>query len=236
MGIGGAMKRIIIEQFRNFFKEIAGFLPNIFIGIVIIIVGLVVAWLLKVFITRAGQVLRLDHLSERSGLVQILHKSGIKEPISKLFGKLVYWIILIIFIIMGLNAFHVPAVEKILGTFLLYLPNVIIAGIILFLGYLLGNFLGRAALIASVNAGLAIAGLVGMVVKYTVFIMAVAMALELLGIGKDTVLIAFAIIFGGVVLALAIAFGLGGRDAARDYIERMLREKKEKDKDGIEHL
>lgn len=62
--------------------------------------------------------------------------------------------VIISFIIMGLSAFHVPAVENILSTFLLYLSNVIIAGIILFLGYLLGNFLGRAALIASVNAGL----------------------------------------------------------------------------------
>jgi small-conductance mechanosensitive channel len=229
------MKDIIIEQFRSFLEKIAEFLPNIFIGFVLIIVGLVVAWLLSVLITRAGQVLRLDHLSERSGLVQILHRSGIKEPFSKLLGKLVYWVILITFIIMGLNAFHVPAVENILSTFLLYLPNVIVAGIILFLGYLLGNFLGRAALIASVNAGLAVSGLVGRLVKYTVFIMAVAMALELLGIGKDTVLIAFAIIFGGVVLALAIAFGLGGRDAARDYIDRILKEKKEK-KDEIEHL
>lgn len=62
--------------------------------------------------------------------------------------------------------------------------------------------------------------------KYTVFIMAIAMALELLGIGKDNVIIAFAIIFGGFVLALAIAFGLGGRDAAKEYIDRMLKEKK----------
>jgi hypothetical protein len=229
------MKDIIIEQFRSFLERVAGFLPNILIGIVLIILGLVVAWFLRVIITRAGQVLRLDHLSERSGLVQILHRSGIKEPFSRLLGKLIYWIVLITFVIMGLNAFQVPAVENILSTFLLYLPNVIVAGILLFLGYLFGNFLGRAALIASVNAGLAVSGLVGRLVKYTVFIMAVAMALELLGIGKDTVLIAFAIIFGGIVLALAIAFGLGGRDAAKEYIDRMLKEKQEK-KDEIEHL
>jgi len=229
------MKDVIIEQFKSFLEKVASFLPNILIGIVLIVLGLVIAWLLKLFITRAGQVLRIDHFSERSGLVQILHKSGIKDPLSRLLGKLIYWIVLITFIIMGLDAFQVPAVENILSTFLLYLPNVIVAGVLLFLGYLLGNFLGRAALIASVNAGLAFSGLVGRLVKYTVFIMAVAMALELLGIGKDTVLIAFAIIFGGVVLALSIAFGLGGRDAAKEYIEKMLKEKKEKE-DEIEHL
>ncbi len=230
------MKDIIIEQFKSFLEKIAEFLPNIFTGIVLIVVGFLIAWLLRMLITRAGQILKLDILTERVGLIQIIHKSGIKDPFSKLFGKLIYWVVLISFIIMGLNAFQVPAVENILSTFLLYLPNVIVAGIILFLGYLLGNFLGRAALIASVNAGLAVSGLVGRLVKYTVFIMAVAMALELLGIGEDTVLIAFAIVFGGVVLALAIAFGLGGRDAAKEYIDKMLKEEKEEDKDEIQHL
>lgn len=230
------MKSIIIEQFKSFLEKIAGFLPNVFTGIVLIVVGIVVAWLLKMFITRTGQVLKLDYLCERVGLTQILHKSRIKEPFSRIFGRFIYWVVLISFIIMGLSAFHVPAVDNILASFLLYLPNVIVAGIILFLGYLLGNFLGRAALIASVNAGLAISGLVGRLVKYTVFIMAVAMSLELLRIGKETVLIAFAIIFGGVVLALAIAFGLGGRDAAKEYIDRVLKEKKEEEKDEIEHL
>ncbi len=230
------MKNVIIEQFKSFLEKIAGFLPNVFIGIVLIVVGLVVAWLLKMVITRAGAVFKLDHLTERVGLVQVLHKGGIKEPFSSLLGRLIYWVVIISFIIMGLSAFHVPAVENILSKFLLYLPNVIIAGIILFLGYLLGNFLGRAALIASVNAGLVFSGLVGRLVKYTVFIMAIAMALELLGIGKDTVIIAFAIVFGGFVLALAIAFGLGGRDAAKEYIDRMLKEKKKEEKDEIDHL
>ena len=64
--------------------------------------------------------------------------------------------------------------------------------------------------------------------------MSATMALELLGIGKDTVLIAFAIVFGSVVLALSLAFGFGGRDAAKDYIDRMLKEKK--DENDISHI
>jgi hypothetical protein len=137
------------------------------------------------------------------------------------------------FIIMGLDALRIPAVERLLSEFWLYLPNVITAGMIVIAGYLLGNFLGRASLIAAVNAGLPISGLVGKFVKFTVFIMAATMALELLGIGEYTVLIAFAIVFGGVVLALSIAFGFGGRDAAKDYIEKM-REKK--GEDDIQHI
>jgi small-conductance mechanosensitive channel len=127
-----------------------------------------------------------------------------------------------------------PAVDNLMTEFLLYLPNIAIACVVVFIGYLLGNFFGRAALIASVNAGIAFSGLVGKFVKFTVFIMAATMALELLGIGEDTVLIAFAVVFGGVVLSLAIAFGLGGRDAAKDYIDKMLKEKSEED--DISHI
>jgi hypothetical protein len=228
------MKTVFIEPFKRFLEKIAGFLPHLLTSIVLIVLGFLIALLLRRLITKAGQFLKLDIISERLGLGQMLQRSGIKEPLSKLAGEVVYWIVLISFIIMGIDALQVPAVENILSTFLLYLPNVVIAGIVLIFGYLLGNFLGRATLIASVNAGMPIAGLLGKFVKFTVFVMSATMALELLGIGKDTVLIAFAIVFGGVVLALSIAFGLGGRDAAKDYIDRMLKEKKEKD--DIQHI
>jgi hypothetical protein len=227
------MDKVLIEPLHKFVSKIAGFLPNLLIGIMLIILGVLVAWLLKVIITRTSQFLKIDRLSEKIGITQILQKSGMMESLSGLIGGTAYWVILVSFIIMGLDALRIPAVEKLLSEFWFYLPNVITAGLIVIAGYLLGNFLGRAALIAAVNAGLPVSGLLGKFVKFTVFIMAATMALELLGIGEDTVLIAFAIVFGGVVLALSIAFGLGGQDAAKDYIEKM-REKK--GEDDIQHI
>lgn len=238
MEIGGIMEKfldkVFIEPFKEFLEKVAVFLPNFLTTLVLIIVGLVIAWLLKSVVAKVVQFLKVDYFSERIGVMQVLQKGGIKEPISRLMGKLAYWVVFISFIVMGLNALKVHAVEDLLSRFLLYLPNVIAAGIVVVFGYLLGNFLSRATLIASVNAGLLIAGLLGKFIKFTVFIIAISMALELLGIGKDTVLIAFAIVFGGVVLALSIAFGLGGKEAAKDYLDRRLKEKEEKD--NIEHL
>jgi hypothetical protein len=227
------MDTVFIEPFQRFVSKIAGFLPNLLISVMLIALGFLVAWLLKIIVTRATQLLKVDRLSEKIGVTQMLRKSGIMDSFSGLLGNAAYWVILLSFIIMGLDALRIPAVEKLLSEFWLYLPNVITAAMIVVAGYLLGNFLGRASLIAAVNAGLPISGLVGKFVKFTVFIMAATMALELLGIGEYTVLIAFAIVFGGVVLALSIAFGLGGRDAARDYIEKM-REKK--GEDDIQHI
>jgi hypothetical protein len=228
------LDKVFIEPFNGLLEKISVFLPNLLASLVLIIIGLVIAWILKGIIVRATQFLKLDIISERLGVTQVLQKGGIKEPISRLTGRLVYWVVLISFIIMGLNALKVHAVENLLNRFLLYLPNVIAAVIVVVFGYILGNFLGRATLIASVNAGLTIASLLGEFVKFTVFIIATSMALELLGIGKNTVLVAFAIVFGGVVLAISIAFGLGGKEIAKDYIEQRLKEKEEKD--NIEHL
>jgi hypothetical protein len=228
------MDNLFIEPFQRFIERIAAFLPSILIGLVIIFVGLIIAWLLRKVVSKIAQILNIDRVSDRLGIAQILQKSGYKEPLSRMIGQMVFWIVLISFIIIGLDALKMPAVEDLLTEFLLYLPNIIVAGIVVIVGYLLSNFFGRAALIASVNAGIAFSGLVGKFVKFTVFIMASTMALELLGIGEDTVLIAFAVVFGGVVLALAIAFGLGGKDAAKGYIDRMVSEKKEDD--DIHHI
>jgi hypothetical protein len=228
------MKNLFIEPLKHFIERIMSFLPNLLTSLVLIIAGLIIAWLLKNVVTKISGLLKIDVLSEKIGIVQILHRGGIKEPLSGLVSRLIYWIVLISFIIMGLDALKMLAVESLLERFLLYLPNVIVACIITLLGYLLGNFLGRAALIAAVNAGLSFSGLIGKFIKFTVFLLAASMALELLGIGKNTVLIAFAVVFGGVVLALSIAYGLGGRDAARDHIEKILKQKE--DEDEITHI
>lgn len=232
--MGKFLNRVFLEPFKDFLEKIVEFLPNIFTSLVLILSGLVLAWLLKALIIWIARFLRIDAISERIGVLQALQKGGIKDPLSRLVGRLVYWVLVISFIIMGLNALGVPAVEELLSRFFLYLPNLILAGVVMVLGYIVGNFLGRAALIASVNAGLRISGLVGRLVNFMVFVIALSMAAELLGIGKDTVLVAFALVFGGIVLALSIAFGLGGKDIAKDYIEKKLGEKEEKDQ--IKHI
>lgn len=228
------MNTLFIEPLQRFTERITAFFPNLLISIILILIGAILAKLLKALVTRVSIFLKVDMLSERFGMIQVLQKGGIKEPLSKLIGQAMFWMIFISFIIMGLDALKVPAVENLMTEFLLYMPNIVLAFIVVFIGYLLGNFFSRAALIASVNAGIMFSGLIGKFVKFTVFIMAATMALELLGIGKDTVLIAFAVVFGGVVLALAIAFGLGGRDAAKEYIDKMISD--DKDEDEIHHI
>jgi len=225
---------LILQPIRGFLVELLNFLPRLLSSLVLVLCGLLAAWLLKTVCIWSIRSLQGDALAEKLGLTQALRKLGMKDPLSRLTGRVVYWLVLISFLIIALNALSVPTVEDLLSRFFLYLPNVIVAVLILTLGYIVGNFLGRASLIALVNADVSMASFLGRFVRITVYIIAATMALELLGIGKDTVLVAFAIVFGGIVLALSIAFGIGGHKAAGDYIERKLRE--EREKDDIEHI
>ncbi len=231
------LQKIIIEPFNNFLKIILQFLPNLLAFLLILIIGIILGRVLNVLFLRIFRAVGLDKFSEKSGVIDLIRKGGIKDSVSVLLAKLVRWVTIIIFAIIALKALELPTIEGIFEKFILYLPNVFVAAVILLFGYLLGNFFGRAALIASVNAGIRIAGVIGRFVKFTVFLLAATMALEQLGIGKETIVIAFAIIFGGVVLALAIALGLGGKDTAKEYIEKKLKgEEEEEKKDEISHL
>ena len=229
------IQRVLIEPLKQFLDRAADFLPNLLTALFLLVLGLVVAWLIKYFIVRFLKVIQIDAFLDKSGVAGTFRNLGIKDTLSGFVGRLVYWIVMLIFLIMALSALKTPAVEEFLARFFLYLPNVFMAAIVIVIGYLVGNFLGRATLIAAVNANLPIARFLARFVKVTVYIIAATMALELLGIGKDTVLIAFALVFGGIVFAFALAFGLGAQDVARQYIEGKL-EKKDKKTDEISHI
>jgi hypothetical protein len=229
------LQTVVIEPFNRFLEKVLTFLPDLLSSIFIFISGILLGLILKTIFLRVFRAIRIDRFSERSGFAEMLKRGGIKEPISLLTSRIIGWLTIISFSILSLRSLNVPAIERILEKFILYLPNVFVAAVILFIGYLLGNFLGRTALVAAVNAGMKLAGLIGRLVKLTVLLLALTMALEQLGIGRKTIVISFAIIYGGIVLALAIAFGLGGKDVAKEYLEKKIKGEEEK-KDEISHL
>jgi hypothetical protein len=228
-------ENVLLDPMKQFLESAAAFVPNLLTGFILLILGLLVAWFVKHLMIRFLRVIQVDSLFEKSGMAGAFRNLGIKDSLSGLLSRIAYWMVALIFLTMALDALKTPAIEEFLSRFFLYLPNVFVAVIVIVIGYLVGNFLGRATLIASVNANLPISSFLARFVKITVYITAASMALELLGIGKDTVLVAFAIVFGGIVLAFAIAFGLGAQDAARKYLEKKLEEKEGKP-DDISHI
>jgi len=225
---------VIIEPFQKFYEKLIIFLPNFLTSIFILTAGIVFGFLLKNIFSRMFRIIGLDKVADRSGAAELMRKGGLKDTFSVLLARLLGWLVVIVFAGIAMSALNVPSVERLLERFFLYVPNILVAAMILLFGYLLSNFFARAALIASVNAGVRFSSLIERFVKYLTIILSSTMALEQLGIGKGTIVIAFTIIFGGIVLALSIAFGLGGRHFARDYLEKKM--KYEEKKDDLSHL
>jgi len=232
----GFIDKVIVEPLREVFQKFVAFLPNLLTGLLVFAAGLVLAWLVKLLVVRIVRLFKLGEAFDRSGVSETLKKMSVKDTPAKLIGRTFYWLVAFIFFILALKVMKVPVIDQLLERFLLYLPNIFVALVILIIGWLLGNFLGRAALIASVNAGVKLSRLASRGVKGVVLLFAFVMAFEQLGIGRNTMVAAFAIAFGGTVLALALAFGLGGKDLARAFLEKWLKKDGDAESDDLKHL
>jgi hypothetical protein len=236
--MGEVWRSAITDSFNKFFSKVITFVPNLLAMITILIIGFLIAWIVKIVLLRFLKAVQFDKVSERWGLAHILSKGGMTYSPANLLSGFFYWVIVLITLILGVNALEVAATQNFIARFFNYLPNLFAAVIILAIGYLIAIFLSQAALIAAVNAQIDSAGLLSRVVRWFIIILSLTMALYQLGIAESIIIVAFTVIFGGIVLALAIAFGWGGRELAKDFLEKLYKrgEKKEEEKDHISHI
>ena len=231
-------KAAIVDSFNRFLGKILTFLPNLLAMITILIIGFLIAWIVKMMLVRFLKAIQFDKVSEQWGLTRILSKGGVTYSSANLLGRFFYWIIVLITLILGINALEVAATQSLVTQFFNFLPHLFAALGILVIGYLIGIFLGQATLIAAVNAQMESAKILSRAVRWFIIILSLTMALYHLGIAEKVIVSAFSITFGGIVLALAISFGWGGRELAKDFLERLYRTKQKKDEepDRISHI
>ena len=236
--MGEVWRSAITDSFNKFLAKVITFVPNLLAMVTILIIGFLIAWIVRILLLRFLKAIQFDKVSERWGLTHILSKGGMTYSPANLLSGFFYWVIVLITLILGINALEVVATQNFIARFFNYLPNLFSAVIILVIGYLIAIFLSQAALIAAVNAQIDSARILGRVVRWFIIILSLTMALYQLGIAENIIIVAFSVIFGGVVLALAIAFGWGGRELAKDFLEKLYkrREKKEEEKDNISHI
>jgi hypothetical protein len=226
---------------QKLWQDFYGMIDNIIIMLLILLIGWVVGkiarWALQGFL----RLIHFDRFAHRLGLGEMLRRAGLRLAPAAALGHLVYYFLFFIFLLLGLQALESPAIDAFIAQLFAYLPRLAAALLILFAGHLLSAFVSRTVLIAAVNANLQYARALAMAAQALVFIFFLAIALEQAGIGQGIVVATFSILFGGAVLALALAFGFGGRDLARDMLERRFGRNKQKPKreapmDEISHL
>ncbi len=229
------LQEAIVEAFRETVKGIGVFLPRLLLLISLLVVGTMVGWVLKALLLRILKAVRFDSISERSGLTSALTRGGVRRAPSQILGLIAFWVVFLFFAFAGVNLLNLPAATDLMGLVLRFFPHLLAALLVLLVGWLLANFFAQAALIAGVNAQFPGARFVASAVRWGILSLTLAMVLTQLGIAKEIVVAAFSIAFGGVVLALAIAFGLGGRDLAKELLERSFQERV-KPGDELSHL
>lgn len=216
---------VVTGAWNAFATKITVFLPKLLGAMIIFVVGLITAKLIKMGVVRLLKLLRFDTAAEKTGVKGFLEKGNITKTSSEIVGILIYWFVMILAIIASLDAMGLPIVSDILNDIFLYIPNVVAAIIVLVLGFLLGSLLSAVVRTAASNAGFATHEGLGKTALYAVIFFSVSVALIQLGIGEEIVASAFIITFGAAALALALAFGLGGKDVAADYLKRLIEEK-----------
>jgi hypothetical protein len=217
-------------------ERLLAVIPGLLVMLALVVFGLILAWVARRAVTRLSRIFGVDRAFERWGVSPSLRRSGVLRPASDVLGLVCFWAIFIMFASAGVDALAAPGRPLATVLLLSFLPPLFTAALILLVGWLVANFLSQGVLIAAVNARLPEARLVARGVYWSVVLFSVATALTHLGIGKEMVLVAFGITFGGLVFALALAFGLGGRTLARHILERRLRRESPPPQERITHL
>lgn len=215
----------VTGAWNAFATKIGAFLPDLFAAVIILFLGWVGCNIAKKVAIRLLKLCQFDALADRSGINRALARGGIQQTSTEILGLLIFWFLFLIVIVATLDTLGLPGVTETLNAIFLYIPRIVAAIIMLILGLYLANFIETVARTSCANAGLQQAGSIGRVSYYATVVFIIAGILEILEIATEIVVWAFILIFGSICLALAIAFGLGGREVAARFLERWLEEK-----------
>ena len=217
------MRQIILQGLQQVYNKlvhmVAEFLPRFLVMLIIILFGLLMAFMVKYILRALLRLTKLDRVSEQSGATRVLRMAHLPS-MTELLSRSIFWVTWVAFILVGFSVLEIASLQEQISRLFRFLPEVFVAILIMFLGVAIANFLSRAALIAAVNAGHPSAKILSWAIRFVIWILAITMTLEELGLARQTVISAFSIVFGATMLGLAIAFGLGGQDLARKSLER----------------
>lgn len=220
--IVGELTQAAQEIFRGF----AHLLPRLIVMLVIVFVGWLIAYIVRAIFRSVLRLTKFDRLFEQAGASQLLNQVALPSP-TELLSRFAFWVAWLGFIMLGIEVLGIGGLQAHVARFFDFLPRLVVASIIIFFGILLASFLSRAALLAAVNANLPSPRVASVSIRVLISVFVLSMVFEELGVGGQTMLAAFGIAFGGVMLGLAIAFGVGGKDLAQKFLEdRLLRSRR----------
>ncbi len=213
----------IQEPLRVMWTNAVGFVPNLLAALVILLVGWIVARVVRNLIQRALKVVQLDKISEKAGINNALKQANLTALPSQVVAKLFYWIVMVLALVMAVNAVKLTVATELLSRLLLYLPNVIAAVFVLVLGFFFGNLVRGLVQTALGGTETVNPEVAGKAAQVAIILFAAAASLEQLRIATILITNAFTVTFAAIAFALALAFGLGCKDLVKGWVEGLLK-------------
>jgi len=212
---------LIEEPIRQMLTRILAYLPVLLGALLILLIGWLVAKAIRRIVDWLLTTVHFDTLADKAGISEVLRKGEFKINARGVISGLVYWLIMIMVLVMTVDALGLPKASDVLTSLFAYVPKVIAALLVLIVAMFLASFVSGIVRMAAGNANLPKPGLLAGISRWAIIIFAVTISLVELGVAPLLVTATFNIILGGIVLGLAIAFGLGGKDAAARYLEEL---------------
>jgi flagellar biosynthesis protein FliQ len=209
-----------LEPLRGFLISAGEFLPRIVLALLVLLAGWIIAKMVRFAIARGLRAVNFNVLTERAGMDGFLRDGGIQTDTAGILALLFYWLVILASLIIGFNLLGLTYITDLLGRVVLFLPKVMVALLILAFGAYFARFIGNAVTAYCRNVHIQDADILGRLAQYAIVAFVVLIALDQVNVGGDIVRQTFLIVLAGVVLALALAFGLGGKDWAAEMLER----------------
>ena len=210
----------IINAFANALNLVLTFIPKLIGFLVILLVGWIVATVISKALTFLLRKIGFDRMANRIGLTRFEQRMGITMDPAGLLGKIVYWFLFLIFLVPAVDALGLTTVSAILGGVIAYIPNVFVAILVLFLGTLLATFVADLVRGATASTNVGNPNIFANIARYAIMGFAALVALEQLQIAQPLIIELFGAIVAAAALAFGLAFGLGGQDTARKYLNQ----------------
>lgn len=209
-----------LASFQQFWAQFQDNVPRVVAAFILFILGWLIARLIEKGASRIFRATRLEEVAEKAGIENFLFRGGVKFTTSTLLARMLYWFFLFFFTLAILNSIGLHSASELLNRMILYIPNVIVAFVVLLFGTLLAKFAHTATSAYLNNIGMKGAEGMSIIVKYAILLFVLSMTFEQLNIGGQVLVSAFQIAFGAFCFGLALAFGLGGKDVAAKILEQ----------------
>jgi hypothetical protein len=216
---------MFLTSLNQFWMQIVNFVPKLLAVLVILFFGWIVAKFVRSAVKRLLQLMQFDEFAQKSGLEAFMNSGNFHVTLSGIISQVIYWLVILLFVITGANALELTAVAQLLQQLAGYLPHIIVAILVIVFGTLLARFINRLVFAWLHSIKFEHDLMVSTSAEYVIQILAIFIALEQLGIGMELIHALFVIVFGAIFLALAIAFGLGGKEWAAKVIENLSKKK-----------